>query len=45
MTQISEYVDGLPNLCGQEAAVEQAIAEARGRPVYLGQGGIDFTRV
>ncbi|MFM8442200.1 MAG: hypothetical protein ACKN9W_02530 [Methylococcus sp.] len=45
MTQISEYIDGLPNLCGQEAAVEQAIAEARGRPVYLGQGGIDFTRV
>ena len=45
MTEIPEYIDGLPNLCGSESTIEQAIASARGRPVYPTQGGIDFARI
>jgi hypothetical protein len=45
MTQIPEYIDGLPNLCGSESLIEQTIAEARGRPVYPRAGGIDFARI
>ena len=28
MAELAEYVDGLPNICGQEALIEQAIANA-----------------
>ncbi|MFS8102197.1 hypothetical protein LFM09_34245 [Lentzea alba] len=28
MTELTEHVDGLPNICGQEALIEQAIAAA-----------------
>ncbi|RQW79202.1 MAG: glycosyl hydrolase family 57, partial [Methylococcus sp.] len=45
MTQIPEYIDGLPNLCGSESTIEQAIDATQGRPVYPTQGGIDFSRI
>jgi hypothetical protein len=43
MTTIAEYVEGLPNICGSE----ETIAEAMGRqgPVYLGESDIDFGRI
>lgn len=45
MTEFAEYVDGLPNISGGEATIEKAILEARGRPVYLSDHPLDFTRI
>lgn len=42
MTKIGEYVDGLPNICGQEEAV--AAARSR-RPVYVPDSGADLGRI
>ncbi len=43
MTMIAEYVEGVPNICGHE----EVIAEAMGKPdpVYLPESGIDFGRI
>jgi hypothetical protein len=40
---LSEYVDGLPNICGSEDAI--AAAMARKGPIYLPECGIDFGRI
>jgi hypothetical protein len=45
MSQLAEYIDGLPNLSGSEALIEKTIVEARTRPVYLSESNIDFSRV
>jgi len=42
MDNLAEYVDGLPNLCGQEPLISQAIEAGRQRPVF--QGGADIER-
>lgn len=42
MTQIPEYVEGLPNISGSEDAVAAAIAEGAGRTAYRDAGGVDF---
>ncbi len=34
MGHLTEYVDGLPNLCGQEPLINEAIAAGRQRPVF-----------
>jgi hypothetical protein len=39
---LPEYVDGLPNICGSEAMIAEALSRA-GRPRY--QGDIDWRRV
>jgi hypothetical protein len=44
-TTIPEYVDGLPNISGAEREIEQAIAAARPRPVFLAESGIAFDRI
>ena len=36
----AEYPDGLPNLCGQEALIAEAITAGRQRPVYPDQQDI-----
>jgi len=38
---MAEYVDGLPNLCGQEPLISEAIAAGRQRPVFPGRTGIE----
>ena len=38
--ELSTYVDGLPNICGSEALVEEAIRAGRSRPVSEGGGGL-----
>jgi hypothetical protein len=43
MTLIDEYVDGLPNICGQENAIAAATRNAA--PVFLPASGIDFARI
>lgn len=45
MSQLPEYIDGLPNLCGDEALIERTLTKQQGRPAYLPESGIDFTRV
>ena len=42
MQKIEEYVDGFPNLCGDEALIEQTLAARGDTPLYKDQGGIDF---
>ena len=43
MGEFPEFVDGLPNICGEEARVEAAARKSG--PMYLGESGIDFGRV
>ncbi len=45
MPDLPEYVDGLPNLSGQEAVLARAIDEARDRPVFLEQSRVPFDRI
>lgn len=40
MTMPPEYDDGLPNVCGQEPLIAEAIAAGRRRPVYPDQRGL-----
>jgi len=42
MDNLAEYVDGLPNLCGQEPLISEAIEAGRQRPVF--PGGADIER-
>jgi hypothetical protein len=41
METLDEYVDGLPNLCGQEQLISEAIAAGRQRPVYSGRVDVE----
>jgi len=45
MTELPEYVDGLPNICGAEDLIEHTVAEGRERRLFVGHGGIDFARI
>ena len=44
MSELPEYIDGLPNICGSEAKIEEVI---KNRPdtVYLGGPTVDFNRI
>jgi hypothetical protein len=44
MSELPEYIDSLPNICGSEAEIEKVIAEAKGRTVFLPDSRIDFGR-
>jgi len=43
MSELPEYVDGLPNICGAEQQV--AAATTNTPPVYLAESGIDLGRI
>jgi hypothetical protein len=45
MSQLPEYIDSLPNICGSENEIERVIAENSGRTVFLPESRIDFSRV
>lgn len=45
MSEFPEYINDLPNLCGREAAISEAIAASRGQPVFLPESPIDFSRI
>lgn len=45
MTDLQEYVDGLPNVSGCEALVEQAVQENLGKPQYLAESRVDFVHI
>jgi hypothetical protein len=42
MADIPEYIDGVPNICGQEDVIAQAQADG---PVFLGESKIDFKSI
>jgi hypothetical protein len=42
-SMVPEYVDGLPNICGSEDRIREAMA--RPGPYYLPESGIDFQRI
>jgi hypothetical protein len=42
LQEIPEYIDGLPNICGSEDLVNEAMA--RSGPFYLPESGVDFGR-
>jgi len=41
MEPLAEYVDGLPNLCGQESLISEAITAGRKYPVFPQDGAIE----
>ena len=41
--ELPEYINGVPNICGSEDLVNQAMARAG--PIYLPESGIDFGRM
>jgi hypothetical protein len=45
MTDLPEYVDGLPNLCGSEVAVREAVEAAQGSSVFLGRTPVDLAGI
>ena len=42
MSELPEYVGGLPNLCGAETQIESARRASRGQPVFKPESRIDF---
>lgn len=44
MSQLPEYIDELPNICGSESAIEQILKERKG-PVFLSESPIDFGQI
>ncbi|MEJ2686480.1 MAG: glycosyl hydrolase family 57, partial [Gammaproteobacteria bacterium] len=45
MTELTEYVDGLPNICGSEAAIESALRESAGNLRYPDAKPVDLGRI
>ena len=45
MDRLPAIVDGLPNICGAESVIEDAIKSAIDRPVDLGESAIDLSRI
>ncbi|MFO1433144.1 MAG: glycosyl hydrolase family 57 [Candidatus Competibacteraceae bacterium] len=45
MSELPEYVDGLPNISGSEAAVAEAIRRSQGQPIFRNSSTIDFGRI
>jgi hypothetical protein len=45
MTELLEYLEGLPNISGSEAIIESTIGESRVKTVYLHESDIDFGRI
>ena len=45
MVDLAEYVDRLPNICGSEEGIRQAIQASRTTPVFLPQGASGFGEI
>jgi len=45
MTNLPEYVNGLPNISGAEELCAQAMSANDGKVIYLHESGIDFGRI
>lgn len=42
MSQLPEYIDGLPVICGSESLVEDTMRAGRDQPVFLPESRVDF---
>ncbi len=42
MSQLPEYVDGVPNVSGNESLVDEAVAAGAGKDLFKSRGGVDF---
>jgi hypothetical protein len=42
MGELAEYIDDLPNLCGSEQRIQEAVVAGRARPVFLGRSSVDI---
>jgi hypothetical protein len=42
MPELDEYVGDTPNISGSEAMIEDTIRQAKGKPVFLNESGINF---
>jgi len=42
VNQLPEYVEGVPNVSGNEAEVAQAVATGAGKHLFKNRGGVDF---
>ncbi|MGA2734404.1 MAG: glycosyl hydrolase family 57 [Syntrophobacteraceae bacterium] len=45
MTDLPEYISGLPNISGAEHLCAQAMSANKGKVIYLHESGIDFGRI
>jgi Glycosyl hydrolase family 57 len=45
MNSVAESIEGLPNICGSEAAVEETMRPSAGHQVFAGENPIDFNRI
>ncbi|MCP5420890.1 MAG: glycosyl hydrolase family 57 [Gammaproteobacteria bacterium] len=45
MSELPEYIDGLPNICGSESSIEAVLQENAGKPIYLSAKAIDFGHI
>jgi hypothetical protein len=45
MNVLPEYVEGLPNICGSEPNIEQAIEQSKGQNVFLTESRVDFSHI
>ena len=45
MTDLPEYIDGLPNICGSETELDVAIQANLNNPVFLPDSAIDFKNI
>src|SRR5438552_11372464 len=45
MADLAECVDGLPNICGSEERIRQAIRASRTEPVFLPPGARGFGEI
>jgi len=45
MGQLAEYIDGLPNLCGSEQQIQEAVSDGRVRLVFLGRSSVDIAGI
>ena len=42
MSELPEYINGLPNICGSEGMIEETLRASREKSVFLHESGIDF---
>jgi hypothetical protein len=45
MTELAEYIDHQPNICGAEQQIASTIQAAAGKRIFLPESGIDFANI
>ena len=45
MSDLPEYINGLPNICGSETLIRDTLKAKRSQPAFLPESGIDFTGI